>query len=109
MNQEIKSKWLCALEGGKYPKGEKALCNEVDGKRTYCCLGVLADMLGTEWKKPYDDRTELKSVNDESTSYLGEKTLRQINLSVKESYALAALNDRSDSFAPVIDYIREKL
>ncbi len=109
MNKEIKDKWLCALESGDFAKGEKALCTEQGGKRKYCCLGVLADVLGTQWRKENDYRPELKSINDDSTSYLGHRALDQTGISGFHMYELASLNDKSDSFAPVIDYIREKL
>jgi len=40
----IIKKWTTALRSGKYKKGENQLYNAEDN--TYCCLGVLYDILG---------------------------------------------------------------
>lgn len=41
------TKWLEALESGKYYKGEKYLCTEYkDMTREYCCLGVWREING---------------------------------------------------------------
>lgn len=41
---EIKTKWLEALRSDKYEQGRSSLCNK-DGRTTYCCLGVLCDLI----------------------------------------------------------------
>lgn len=38
MPQELKTKWIEALESGEYKQGARSLCTP-DG--AYCCLGVL--------------------------------------------------------------------
>jgi hypothetical protein len=43
--QEIKDKWLAALKSGKYTQGYTELVTELaDGKKAFCCIGVLADI-----------------------------------------------------------------
>lgn len=47
MDPELKQKWVDALRSGKYKQGNGWLRDEKD---RYCCLGVLADVMATEWK-----------------------------------------------------------
>jgi hypothetical protein len=42
IDAKIKKKWVAALRSGKYPQGIGRLCSS-DG--SYCCLGVLADIV----------------------------------------------------------------
>lgn len=44
MNPEIREQWVAALESGEYKQGKGWLCPVDDGNRSYCCLGVLADL-----------------------------------------------------------------
>lgn len=41
MNAEIKQKWVEALRSGKYQQGR----NRLKSGESYCCLGVLCDVL----------------------------------------------------------------
>jgi hypothetical protein len=46
MNVELKNEWCEALRSGKFKQGKSLLCNKTDKKNpTYCCLGVLAEIL----------------------------------------------------------------
>lgn len=50
MNQEIKEKWTAALRSGEYEQGKGRLCTIESGVVTWCCLGVLCDVVeGVEW------------------------------------------------------------
>lgn len=42
--QEVKDKWIEALESGEYVQGQFALKRERGGELTHCCIGVLGDM-----------------------------------------------------------------
>lgn len=44
MNSEIKKLWVSALRSGNYKQGGGALCRWIDGRLTYCCLGVLCEI-----------------------------------------------------------------
>ena len=46
MKKELKEAWIEALRSGEYKQGVGALCEEVKEVKTYCCLGVLADICG---------------------------------------------------------------
>lgn len=59
MNQEIKQKWVEALESGKYKQGKGRLKSD----DAYCCLGVLCDLYinetgNGEWIKEEKDLPE---------------------------------------------------
>lgn len=46
MNPEIKARWVKALRSRKYKQGRDSLCSVAeDGSKTYCCLGVLTDLV----------------------------------------------------------------
>ena len=62
MNSEYKIKWIDALRSGRYKQGAGYLRCAED---TFCCLGVLADVLGVEWKRSeFDYYFKLPSGND---------------------------------------------
>jgi hypothetical protein len=46
MNPEVKDLWVKALRSGEYSQAEGKLCyaSKEDGSRSFCCLGVLADL-----------------------------------------------------------------
>lgn len=48
MDPELKARWVEALRSNTYEQGHGQLChiNSRDDRRTYCCLGVLADVMG---------------------------------------------------------------
>lgn len=44
---DYKDKWIAALRSGQYQQGRSLLCAiRDDGSKTYCCLGVLAELDG---------------------------------------------------------------
>jgi hypothetical protein len=46
--EDVKAEWIAALESGDYEQGQGALALVTDeGKRTYCCLGVLCEVLAS--------------------------------------------------------------
>lgn len=44
MNQEIKDRWVNALESGRYRQGVGMLHTNHGGVEQFCCLGVLSDL-----------------------------------------------------------------
>jgi hypothetical protein len=44
MKKEIAEKWVQALRSGEYRQGRGVLCDIYDGKRRFCCLGVLCEV-----------------------------------------------------------------
>ena len=124
MNKEIKQKWIDALKSGKYKKGKNflRLSNE-NGDNQYCCLGVLCELCNIS-SKPVDDNDvfgediiayEYQFADATETEMLSDKFILANGLNSSESNdlasavsALAKINDTSDSFEPVIEYIEEK-
>lgn len=47
MDKELATRWVEALRSGKYEQGTTRL-RTIDNK--YCCIGVLADIIGCKWK-----------------------------------------------------------
>lgn len=47
MEKELKDRWVAALRSGKYKQGRYRLrqCYTDERSTTYCCLGVLADVV----------------------------------------------------------------
>ncbi len=109
MDAELKAKWIAALESGKYKKGTSCLRSTGD---TFCCLGVLCDIIDPSgWTAPgtndtLADRYSYFYKDDWNRNYLPDGL---DVVSVHHQNKLAILNDLVDSFAPVIEYIKENL
>jgi hypothetical protein len=106
MNQEWKEKWLVALRSGKYKQGARALRR---GDDTFCCLGVLSDLvLGR-------DHWTLDSLHRKYQTFGGgeswpERSVSELaGITSEVAYELAAINDLSTNFNKVIKYIEANL
>lgn len=97
--------WMAALESGAYRKGVEFL--RLDGR--YCCLGVLAEKEGAGWNElgevttnEWGDPVQRGSHSFWSGAVGGElhDFLTTTRWNVVER--LATVNDKSDTFAPVI-------
>lgn len=95
MNPELKQKWIEALRSGKYKQGKKRLRHA--GR--YCCLGVLADIQGADWRTYH--------VRDDGDEILSEKWAA--GLSLKDQERLADRNDSGASFSEISDLIEKNL
>lgn len=49
MNEEVKQKWIAALESGEYKQGKFNLNKD----EQFCCLGVLCDIYSKEMGEPW--------------------------------------------------------
>ena len=93
MTPELKERWIEAL--GTYPKTKNTLKNE----EGYCCLGVLADIEG-----------DLNNIIKFGYSFLLPKNKREkYGLPMEIEGELAILNDKTDTFAEVIEMIQKEL
>lgn len=109
MDSELKARWIEALESGKYKKGTSYLCEN----DSYCCLGVLADI------ENLFDNLSLENENKTVKGHLSllpqdiAKYYGLINPGPNNDFTLqlelAVINDRTDTFNEVIDYIKEHL
>lgn len=106
MPRELKQKWLDALRSGKYAQGQNRLRTNDD---KYCCIGVLCDVMGKEWRSELTDDGQpfwadaekvilketveagLCASNDHATGYFLRK--------------LADMNDSGSTFAAIAAYI----
>lgn len=119
MNKEIQKKWVEALRSGKYRQGEESLWSSYqevllsvddDGQEhweevgeTYCCLGVLCQIVDPEWREFfYDSGMELQTttLSDavEHESGLDDDNVRS---------CLAGMNDVGYSFDQIATVIEE--
>lgn len=116
MKPELKKEWLKWLRSGRYKKGIGYLCEQVDGEDLYCCLGVLCDIAiqgDWEWNEkerawlPPDSVRRGKSGFPEG--HLNDGAYNKLGLRRAEWRKLGAINDDSDSFREVAQYIEENL
>ena len=103
---KLKSKWLRALRSGKYNQGTGALCYRVSGtdEKSYCCLGVLCDVLDpTAWKGTND----LGFKRPQTAIYPPKSVLSLVGLTARSAIKLAELNDDHRlSFEEIADKIK---
>ena len=90
LTQEIKDKWIAALTSGEYKQGQGYLRLG----DTYCCLGVLCDLLGWKLSKVSNAVDKYKRL----TALLGD-----------ENEKLQRLNDDGDSFKQIARYIKKNI
>lgn len=105
MDQTLKAEFVSALRSGKYEQGQRALRRE----NTFCCLGVLCDLMGAEWED--GDGIDLGAeVNGEHQNYyLGPIVLKTAGLADWQQEHLYHMNDDGKSFAEIADYIEQNL
>lgn len=105
LTQEIKDRWVAALRSGKYKQGRGTLCSYdgLSNERSFCCLGVLADLIDPEgWKvRSYVSL----SWRDPSCT----TDLKQDTLDLDPQRKLIWMNDVGDTFADIADYIEAHL
>ncbi len=106
MQAELKAKWVAALRSGKYQQSSDALRTE-DG---FCCLGVLCDIVDPEgW---VDNRGcggyRWKSDKfGEHSAILPAKLIRAFEVAESLEAAAIRMNDGSESFIAIADYIEK--
>lgn len=69
MNREVKAKWIAALRSGKYQQGRHRLVRKEGSGYSYCCLGVLCEVMGATRMNANDDLLLFgyKDTSDEGT------------------------------------------
>lgn len=103
--KEFKKQWINALESGEYNKGREQLWNKVDN--TFCCLGVAGKICGVTGFG-HNEYTYLTT--DDQPNLRGLSKVPQILLGTgKIPEDLAIINDRTEDFGEVIDYIKKNL
>jgi hypothetical protein len=117
MNPAIKKLWLEALRSGQYKKGTSRLrTNFDDGSAEFCCLGVLCNLHAQA-------HPELAAKETNPRLYMGQNayapsmvtrwaglplSLPDLTIMDTQNY-IAYLNDSTNTFGPVIDWIEQNL
>lgn len=104
-NQELMDKWCNALESGCYEQGQGSLR---DGD-TYCCLGVLCDVMKPNGWETENDTTYSWRDNTTHKGVLGFQTRFDIGLDSRDQNTLVTMNDGGKSFDEISSWIRENL
>jgi hypothetical protein len=105
MPQELKTKWIEALESGEYKQGKGTLCSAPDG--AYCCLGVLERVAEND-VEPYGfPSTAFYTRNGIEDGDRTESSLSGVVVAVASF--LAERNDMGMSFPEIAKLIREKV
>lgn len=100
MKEAIKKEWVAALRSGKYKQGRGKLRHQND---TFCCLGVLIDVMGEEW---YVVAGNYRC--DGLTTSLSDRLLDVTELT-SESTLMKMNDDKRKSFDEIADWIDENL
>lgn len=113
MKPEWKKKWLKALRGGVYKQGyERLKAKDYLSDSTYCCLGVLADVQGSRWKRARTSFNVYMTQSDEMYD-LSERRLKRLGLSPEVQERLIKMNDgdgmRTQSFRQIANWIERNL
>lgn len=104
MPQELKTKWIEALESGEYKQGKSTLCG-VDG--SYCCLGVLEKVVENEVERLAFPSPDFYQRNGIEPGDFTERSI--IGDPVRVDTLLAEQNDHGTSFSKIANIIREKV
>lgn len=121
MDPELKEQWLDALKSGRYAKGRQALrsISNVETVERFCCLGVLCDILDPEgWQEPTDASFAASFANKTlvpyavrggsvNVAYLPEEYVEKAD--IHNQMTLTRINDKSETFEPVIEFIEQHM
>lgn len=102
MNAELRDKWVAALQSGDYIQGQGALRAPGPSGDTYCCLGVLCDLVAP-------DRWDLWDID--AYAHDGALGLPSVDfmlaheLELERIHFLAKQNDNGATFKWIATYI----
>jgi hypothetical protein len=110
----VKTKWVEALRSGEYKQGVAWLRDE---DNRFCCMGVLADVLGCKWVKKSKNCFELESSSaaminsgDLPEEVFAVLTSKTDDHKVHVFHFLVEMNDlQRKSFTEIADWIDNNL
>lgn len=105
MNEDLKQRWIAALESGDYPKSVGRLRDSVG----FCCLGVLGDLLIQEDHSYHWSQDAPRTYFLITPSGARGSCLEEIVLPISDQDSLAQINDQTDTFHDVTIWIKENL
>lgn len=114
MKAATKKKWIKALRSGNYAQGEGDLRYKdyITGELSYCCLGVLADILPNA---EFDDdgMCRLKSLSGRKNAGRDDQLTRSLAINVgitqKNMNLLIDLNDKRNLDFPTLSNIIDQM
>jgi hypothetical protein len=111
MDPELKAKWVKALRSGEYKQARAALIDgDGMGGRSFCCLGVLCDVLGTQWDlEAAEGVYDGMQVRAPCGWYLSREMLEAVALDENTQRTLAKMNDNGGTFAIIAEHIERNL
>ncbi len=121
MDANLKQTWIAALRSGKYKQGRGALkkiefdfVTDEPKPPTFCCLGVLCDLVDPEgWKSEdlpdaVDARFSNYKLTGKSTAVLSKHAFDRLGLAYEIAGQLMYMNDRDkNTFAQIATFIEE--
>lgn len=122
MVPEVKTLLLDALKSGEYEKTVGVLKRHNDDNTVgYCCLGVLTDVAHEKgicagfvrsldgYDVPEEVNYGFETYVRRSTAFLPNSVAKWSGLDSDTQTTLANINDESEDFGPVIEYIETNL
>lgn len=109
INEKLKKKWVDALRSGKYEQGRGELRSTDD---TYCCLGVLCDVIDpANWQRVYNEKRSVYHYYYGSALVSLPTSLSdEISLSFTDRNTLMSMNDSGvKTFSEIADWIETNL
>lgn len=112
MDQAVKTEWVKALRSGEYKQGKgRLMLKDAEGNTTFCCLGVLCNILGMKANPAgmYRDKTQYSFGHTYNASYPTTEVMSLVGLTHDQARLLAIMNDDGNSFKAIADYIEKHL
>lgn len=120
MVPKVKKQWVKALRSGKYKQGKGVLHRKDKKVDSYCCFGVLCDVLGYKWTKSVlqggvmrpkgmNEPTIFGIVQYACSSYISTELREKLEIKNEEENKLLKMNDRGVKFPKIADWIEKNL
>ncbi len=106
MDKELKRKWLQALRSGRYKQTTGRLRRDCDsnGKYTYCCLGVLCNIIN---RKGWENKLKFHYKNDSDNYNLPENLVFDLKLDIAKLEMIIKKNDGGSTFEEIAKIIEK--
>lgn len=107
MDWKLKRKWIKAMRSGKYKKGNILLRGFAPDSESFCAQGVLLDILDPEGWNSLKDKDVHKFAMGASAIDWDKR--RELGITDRDHFQISMINDKSETFEPVIEYIQENM
>lgn len=107
MNSQIKDEWVAALRSGRFKQTFEGYLRKKNG---FCCLGVLAQIMGAKWNELKDNTYYMcDEFGYREQAYLTDFFAKEAGLSSRTQRMLAEMNDEHKTFKYIADWIDDNL